>query len=157
MPTTRPLINYEVSCGKYHISLADDDTISSPVEQSIKVSYKPGFNSIKVSYTSSISLSYMEARVTDIDAQCDIGVGTKVHSDLGNIAGNTPHTFYIDVNQINFPHDGAYRVSFYAKSSIDGTWTYKYLVFQIASEGGQQVKDLQLQDVFALTDKSIPN
>ena len=39
---------------------------------------------------------------------------------------------YIAINNTNFAYgDGAYRISFYAKNAIDGSWDVSYLFFTL--------------------------
>ena len=52
-----------------------------------------------------------------------------------NISANSEHQFSIDINNTNFAHgDGAYRISFYAKNAIDGSYCYGYNIVLSAIE-----------------------
>lgn len=101
---------------------------SSEVSSHTKVSFQPPYNKIYVTFSSNISLSYYEVRVTAAIANWDIGVGTCPWYRT-NIASNTATEFEIDINSTYFNNnDGLYRVSFYAQSSIDGSWDVAYLI-----------------------------
>ena len=99
---------------------------------SCRASFKPPFNKIDVKIQpKNTSLSYYEVRITKADEEWDIGVG-KVAYWEANISSNTPHQYSIDINSTNFTKgDGAYRISFYAKSALDGSWDVSYLFFTL--------------------------
>lgn len=134
-------------------------------------SYNPGFNKIDIKLSlTDIAISYCEVRVTDINDDYDIGVGNlplKTLYGSGSsadafwlgLAANTTHnlTFYITPER--FPllegqHARTFRIAFYAKNELDGSWNVSYLVFTL--DGSQLV----LQDGTALgvlTTKDFPN
>ena len=111
------------------IKIANKDILLS---SSCRASFKPPFNKIDVKIKpTTASLSYYEVRVTKIDEVADIGVGTLAYWDA-NISANSEHQFSIDINNTNFAYgDGAYRISFYAKNAIDGSWDVSYLFFTL--------------------------
>ena len=99
---------------------------------SCRASFKPPFNKIDVKIQpKNTSLSYYEVRITKADEEWDIGVGTLAYWEA-NVSSNTPHQYSIDINSTNFTKgDGAYRISFYAKSASDGSWDVSYLFFTL--------------------------
>lgn len=111
------------------IKIADHDILLSSV---CRASFKSPYNKINIQIKpTTSSLSYYEVRITKADDVADIGVGTLAYWDA-NISANTVKQFSIDVNETNFSSgDGKYRISFYAKSAIDGSWDVSYLVFTL--------------------------
>lgn len=99
---------------------------------SCRASFKPPFNKIDVKIQpKNTSLSYYEVRITKADEEWDIGVGTLAYWEA-NVSSNVPHQYSIDINSTNFAKgDGAYRISFYAKSALDGSWDVSYLFFTL--------------------------
>lgn len=101
-----------------------------------RVSFEPPFNKIEVSMTpTNCSLSYFEVRVTRVDDPYDIEVGELAYWN-SNIALNKTHSFSINVTKDTFKLNenektAVFRLSFYAKSSIDGSWDVSYLVFTL--------------------------
>lgn len=133
------------------IKIADRDILLSSC---CRASYESPYNKIDVQIQpTNASLSYYEVRVTKADEAFDIGVGTLAYWDA-NIAANQIKTFSIDINKDNFPEGNiTYRISFYAKSAIDGSWDVSYLFF--SSDGLQFV--LSDGSSFAvLTDRDAP-
>ena len=111
------------------IKIANTDVLLS---STCRASFKPPYNKIDVQIKpTTTSLSYYEVRVTKADEVADIGVGTLAYWDA-NISANEITTFSIDINSTNFAHgDNKYRLSFYAKSAIDGSWDVSYLFFTV--------------------------
>lgn len=131
-----PLVNYNsISINGKEITF-DTDTC--------RVSFNPPFNEIKVSMApTNCSLSYYEVRVTEASEPYDIEVGNLAHWTT-NIALNKTYSFIIPVNSTLFNKgNGMYRISFYAKSAIDGSWDVAYLLFTVdgfylvAEDGGE--------------------
>lgn len=118
-------------------------------ENGCVASYNPPFNKIDIKLTlTDDALSYFEVRVTDINEDYDIGVGNLPLKTLQN--GNTPateafwldlranqtHTLFFYITPEGFPmaateSSKSFRVSFYAKNELDGSWNVSYLVFTI--------------------------
>ena len=133
------------------IKIADIDILLS---SSCRASFKPPYNKIDVIIKpKKYSLSYYEVRITKADEEWDIGKGQLAHWDA-NVPGDVETPFSIDINNINFIHgDGAYRISFYAKSAIDGSWDVSYLFFTL----DQMNFTLSDGSIFAvLTDRDAP-
>lgn len=93
----------------------------------IHASYKEGYNIIKVRYISDISLNFYEARVTKDGEDYDVGIGGLAYQHAGSLAANTEHSFTITINKELFPEDGVYRISLYARESLENTWDVTYL------------------------------
>ena len=133
------------------LKIASKDILLS---SSCRASFKPPFNKIDVALRpKNSSISYYEVRITRADEDADIGVGT-LASWSANIPANEEYQFSIDINKTNFTHgDGAYRISFYAKSAIDGSWDVSYLFFTL----DQTYFTLSDGSIFAvLTDRDAP-
>lgn len=111
------------------IKIANTDILLS---SSCRASFKAPYNKVDIQMKpTTASLSYYEVRVTKADEVADIGVGTLVYWDA-NVSANAIKQFSIDINSANFSKgDGAYRISFYAKSAIDGSWDVSYLFFTL--------------------------
>ena len=123
MELTTPNVEYiSVSIAGKNILLAS----------SCRASFKPPFNKIDVKIQpTNTSLSYYEVRITKADEDWDIGVGKLAYWEA-NVNSNVPHQYSIDINSTNFAKgDGAYRISFYAKSALDGSWDVSYLFFTL--------------------------
>jgi hypothetical protein len=134
------------------LKIAGKDILLS---SSCRASFKSPFNRIDVTLKpKNASISYYEVRITSADDVADIGVGT-LASWSANIPANTEYQFSIDINETNFTHgDGAYRISFYAKSALDGSWDVSYLFFTI----DQSYFTLSDGSIFAvLTDRDAPS
>lgn len=93
----------------------------------IRASYKAGHNTVEVRYISDISLNFYEARVTKEGEDFDVGVGGLAYQYAGSLAANTEHSFVIEINDKLFPEDGVYRISLYARESLENTWDVTYL------------------------------
>ena len=134
MEHATPIVDY------LSIKIANTDILLSSV---CKASFKPPYNKIDVQIKpTTTSLSYYEVRVTQADEVADIGVGALAYWDA-NIRADEVKTFSINIDTTNFSYgDTTYRISFYAKSAIDGSWDVSYLYFT--------VEDLQ----FTLSDGS---
>lgn len=141
------------------IKIAGKDIL---LASSCKASFKPPFNRIDVQIQpKNTALSYYEVRITKADAEADIGIGVLPKDPDGikcwcaNIPQNKPYQFSIAINEENFIHgDGAYRISFYAKSALDGSWDVSYLFFTL----DQTYFTLSDGSVFAvLTDRDAPS
>ena len=134
------------------------------VETNSKASYQSPFNKIDVEMTPTTgSLSYYEVRVTSVDDPYDIGVGALPKQDTGNdafwigLAGNKSHKFSIMIQPESFVLEAGqtsktFRLSFYAKSAIDGSWDMTYFVFTLDNESlilsdGSFLKVLTTQEV----------
>lgn len=133
------------------IKIADRDVLLSSC---CHASYESPYNKIDVQIQpTNASLSYYEVRVTKADEAFDIGVGTLAYWDA-NIAANQIKTFSIDINKDNFPEGNiTYRISFYAKSAIDGSWDVSYLFF---SSDGLQFVLSDGRSFAVLTDRDAP-
>lgn len=123
-----PLVNYNsISVNGKQFELNSEDC---------RVSYKSPFNKIDVSMTpTNCSLSHYEVRVTKAEEPYDIEVGTLAYWNAG-LALNKMHSFSINVTEDTFKlgtdeKTATFRLSFYAKSSIDGSWDVSYLVFTL--------------------------
>lgn len=145
MEHATPLVDY------LSIKIANTDILLS---STCRASFKPPYNKIEVQLKpTTASLSYYEVRVTQADEVADIGVGKLAYWDA-NISANGIKTFSIDINSTNFSHgDATYRLSFYAKNAVDGSWDVSYLYFTF--------DDMQfiLSDGYefaVLTDRDIP-
>lgn len=133
------------------LKIANKDIMLS---SSCRASFQSPFNRIDVTMKpKNASISYYEVRITRADEVSDIGVGT-LASWSANIPTNTEYQFSIDINSKNFAYgDGAYRISFYAKSAIDGSWDVSYLFFTL----DQAYFTLSDGSIFAvLTDRDAP-
>jgi hypothetical protein len=121
MEHATPVVDY------LSIKIADTDILLSTT---CRASFKPPYNKIEVQIKPiATSLSYYEVRVTKADEVADIGVGKLAYWDA-NISANAVKTFSIEINSTNFSYgDTTYRLSFYAKSAIDGSWDVSYLYF----------------------------
>lgn len=111
------------------IKIADKDILLS---SSCRASFKSPFNRLDLKIKpKNASISYYEVRITKADEVADIGVGT-LAAWSANIPANSEYQFSIDINSKNFAYgDGAYRLSFYAKSALDGSWDVSYLFFTL--------------------------
>ena len=98
-----------------------------------RVSFTPPYNKIDVTFSLlETSLSYYEVRVTGENDPYDIGIGNLAFTPLTNLALNKTHTCSISVTPEIFDKgDGVYRVSFYAKSALDGTWDVTCLLLTV--------------------------
>lgn len=123
MELSTPVVEY------VSIKIADTNILLS---SSCRASFKPPYNRIDVTIKpKQYSLSYYEVRITKADEDWDIGKGTLAHWDA-NVPGDVETKFSIDINNKNFNQgDGAYRISFYAKNSLDGSWDISYLFFTL--------------------------
>ena len=123
MELTTPNVEYS------SLSIAGKEILLS---SSCRASFKPPFNRIDVTIKpKNTSLSYYEVRITKADEDWDIGVGKLAYWEA-NVSSNIAHQYSIDINSVNFAHgDGAYRISFYAKSATDGSWDVSYLFFTL--------------------------
>lgn len=92
-----------------------------------RVSYNAPYNKIYVTFRPSVSLSYYEVRVTQANADWDIGVGALAWYGT-NITSQADTEFEININNTNFVSDGLYRVSFYAQNSVDSSWDVSYFM-----------------------------
>lgn len=121
MEHATPMVDY------LSIKIANTDILLS---STCRASFKPPYNKIEIQLKpTTASLSYYEVRVTSADEVADIGVGKLAYWDA-NISANEVKTFNIDINNTNFSHgDTTYRLSFYAKSAVDGSWDVSYLYF----------------------------
>lgn len=108
---------------------------SVALSNSCKASFEAPYNKININLTpTNCSLSQYEVRVTQADANYDIGVGQLAYWDT-NIENNKAYTFQIDINATNFIYgDGTYRISLYARSSVDGSWDMAYLFFVVEGQ-----------------------
>lgn len=122
-----PLVNYKSI-------LINDKQIS--IGSEVKASYSSPFNKINVVFTpTNCSLSYYEVRVTRWEEEYDIGLGNRAYWNT-NIELNKDHSFYIEITPDTFvlkegETSATFRVSLYAKSSIDGSWDVSYFVFTL--------------------------
>lgn len=145
-----PLVNYnQISINGVPINLGTD---------SCRASFQAPFNKIDVSLTpTNCSLSYYEVRVTRAEDPYDIEVGSLAYWNT-NIELNKIHSFSINITPEVFKlNEGekiaTFRISLYAKSSIDGSWDVSYLFFTfdqmnfIVSDGS---------DFSVLTDRDAP-
>lgn len=109
------------------IKIADQDILLS---SSCRVSFQSPYNKITIQIQpTNASLSYYEVRITKADEAFDIGVG-KLAYWSANIAANEIKTFEVNINEDLFSYgDSTYRISFYAKSAVDGSWDVSYLFF----------------------------
>lgn len=121
MEHATPLVDY------LSIKIANTDILLS---STCRASFKPPYNEIEVQLKpTTASLSYYEVRVTKADEVADIGVGKLAYWDA-NISANEIKNFSIEINNTNFSYgDTTYRISFYAKSAVDGSWDVSYLYF----------------------------
>ena len=110
------------------IKIADKDILLA--SSSCRASFKPPFNRLDIKMRpKNTSISYYEVRITKADEVADIGSG-KLAFWAANIPANADYQFSIDINSTNFAYgDGTYRLSFYAKSALDGSWDVSYLYF----------------------------
>ena len=130
MELTTPNVEYS------SLSIAGKEILLS---SSCRASFKPPFNRIDVTIKpKNTSLSYYEVRITKADEDWDIGIGVLPKDPDGiecwcaSIPQNKHYQFSIAINEENFIHgDGAYRISFYAKSATDGSWDVSYLFFTL--------------------------
>lgn len=123
-----PLVNYNsISINGNQIALGTSYC---------RVSFEPPHNKIDVSITpTNCSLRYYEVRVTRAEDPYDIEVGSLAYWNT-NIALNKTLSFSIPVTPEIFQlKEGEkvaeFRISFYAKSSEDGSWDVTYLVFTL--------------------------
>ena len=118
------------------------------------VSFQPPYNRIDIVMRPIESApSYYEVRITKENEEYDIGLGILAYMNQ-SVPLNTDTSFSIDVNSTNFNKgDGLYRVSLYAKSSIDGSWDVTYLVFTLNDECLQTSDG---QDIVVVTTRGIP-
>ena len=123
MEHVTPIVDY------LSIKIANTDVLLSSI---CRASFKPPYNKIDVQIKPmTTSLSYYEVRITQADEVADIGLGTLAYWDA-NIRADEIKTFSIDINTTNFSHgDNTYRISFYAKSAVDGSWDVSYLYFSV--------------------------
>lgn len=121
MEHATPLVDY------LSIKIANKDILLS---SACRASFKPPYNKIEVQLKpTTTSLSYYEVRVTKVDEVADIGIGKLAYWDA-NISANEIKNFSIEINNTNFSYgDTTYRLSFYAKSAVDGSWDVSYLYF----------------------------
>jgi hypothetical protein len=126
-------------------------------------SYISPFNKIDVKLTlADYAVSYCEVRVTEVDADYDIGVGKLPLKTLPanqsasldyavwlSLRANHTHdlSFYITPEGFPMTELGrkTFRVSIYAKNELDGSWNVSYLVFTL--DGTQLI----LEDGIALS------
>lgn len=99
----------------------------------IAASYKDGYNSVTVEFMTDISLNYYEVRVTKFGEDYDIGIGACPYHNANGFAASTRHSFEIPITKEYFPEQGKYRISLYARESVENTWDVTYLF--ITSEG----------------------
>lgn len=123
-----PLVNYNsISINGNPITLNTS---------SCRASFEPPYNKIDVSITpTNCSLRYYEVRVTRAEDPYDIEVGSLAYWNT-NIALNKTLSFSINITPEIFKlKEGEkvaeFRLSFYAKSSEDGSWDVTYLVFTL--------------------------
>jgi len=126
----------------------------------ISVSFQQGFNQIVLKYTPDMQLTYYEVRITKVDEDYGIGVGTKWYSDGPNIAGSNLQSVTLNVNSTYFPTptgaeapDGNYRIGLYAKG-VNGIWDITYLY--ISSEDYIMAPN-DHTGIEVLTDEPVPN
>ena len=120
--------------------------VSIQENNSCKVSYTSPFNKIDIEGTPiEGSLGRYEVRVTGIDDPYDIGVGIIPKCRYNNIKqaaywaslpGNKAHSFSILVEPETFVLEAdqtskTFRLSFYARSAIDGSWDMTYFLFTV--------------------------
>lgn len=124
-----------------------DPTINGVVvTNNCKASYQSPFNQIDIEATPiEGSISYYEVRITAADEPYDIGVGAlpkcyyrsaRQDASWVGLPGNTAHNFSILVEPNTFVLNAgetskSFRLSFYAKSAIDGTWDMTYFLFTV--------------------------
>ena len=100
-----------------------------------KISYVSGYDQLLIRYTSDMSLQYIEARITADGTDYGIGIGTLVDYSSGSISANTQHTLTLNSSSTIFTSgDGVYRLSIYAKNSIDGTWNQTHFFITASDE-----------------------
>lgn len=85
-----------------------------------KISAKSGFDSVSVTFKSSVAYSKFECRATKSGASHGIGVGVLVAS-FSTTPANTNRTFEVYDDYLT-SGDGTYRVDLYVQTS-DGTWS----------------------------------
>lgn len=127
-----------------------------------RASYNSPFNRIDVTVTpKNSSIDYYEVRVTRYDEPYDIGVGGRVAYWNTNIAGNTSHSFSININSETFPLTESeykkqlitFRLGFYARG-VDGKWDVVYILLTI---DGEQLSLTDGNILGVLTDRDIPS
>ena len=127
MSLVTPVLTYK------SIKLNNVDITLSSQPSDVLVSYQPPFNRIDVVFRAGTSLSYYEVRTTEFSAEYGVGIGICAYHDA-NIAANADYSYSIYINSDYFPRiigDGnkQFRVSLYAKNSVDGSWDATYLLF----------------------------
>ena len=146
MPKTTPNILYK------SIKIADTDILLSG---SCKASFTSPYNQIKVKLVSQgQSLDCFEVRITKANEDWDIGKGV-LALYVTNIEANKETDLSIDINETTFSHGNiAYRVSFYAKGALDGSWDVSYLLFTFDN---LQFITADGDNFTVLTDRDDPN
>ena len=143
--------------------------IEIDVETGCTASYNAPFNKIDVEMTPiNGSLSYYEVRVTPVDDSYDIGVGALPKQNPGgkdaddcswiSLPGNKSHKFSIMIEPESFVLEAGqtsrtFRISFYAKSAIDGSWDVYYLLFTL---DGSQLMLENGDALYVLTTREAP-
>lgn len=146
MSLVTPLVSYD------SIKIHDTDILLS---SECRASFTSPYNKISITMTpTNCSLSFYEVRVTGLEEEYDIGVGTQAYWNT-NIAANTPLQFAIDINAKTFTlGDGTYRISLYARSALDNSWDVTYLFFTI---GGEEFTLADGSSFEVLTTRTNPN
>jgi len=99
--------------------------------------------------------SYYEVRITKENEAYDIGLGNLAYMNQ-SVPLNADTSFSINVNSTNFNKgDGLYRISLYAKSSVDGSWDVTYMLFGLNESEPFMPSDSD--DFEVLTIRDIPN
>ena len=135
-------------------------------EEAIHVSFQEGYNQLKLKYIPNTPLIYYEIRITPIDGEFGIGVGTKWYHNGPNIAGSTEQTVTLNISSEYFPiptgktsSNGGYRIGLYAKASgNDGFWDVTYLFLTTEKNGEHKIYAPNGNDgLTVITNDPIPN
>ena len=123
--------------------------IGEPYEEKPRyISFAPGFNKIKVTFRSNMSLNYIDARITRLEDLRGVNVGQLGDQIVGSLAANTFYDLVINVNRETFIYGGgAYVLSIYAKSATDGTWSETLFLLTVGEEQVVTVDDYLVEVV----------
>lgn len=154
-----PNMTYSVKLNNTLISVQGETAVGGETvtitsgSHNMKVSYQPPFNKITGTFKSTnTSLQRFEIRVTPIDSDYDVTLGTRVFYTTGSLAANTDYNFEFTINSTNFPTNGTtYRVGLYARAATDSAWNVSYLLLDVNS---YTVKPTDYDTVDIISDKN---
>ena len=125
---TIPEMSYTIKFNGKNISLGE----------SVRASFKDGFNTVSGTATSTnVSLNWFEIRVTEADEDWGIDKGNRLFITVGSIEANTAYNwnFTITPDKFNMGNstNKAFRIAFYSRSALDGTWNITYTLLDLQS------------------------